>query len=140
MTDRIEAQPVLELAPEPPPQGPRVWLKENLFSTPASAVMSVLSILLVLFAYRGLLAFVFDPSRRWDAVTFNMRLLMVQAYPVEQFTRVWLSVAIVATLIVAALDGGRFGWSRVPVLCQNSAGCGSGGSSVGIVSYAVAAN
>ncbi|MEA2057366.1 MAG: amino acid ABC transporter permease [Actinomycetota bacterium] len=109
MTDRIEAQPVLELAPEPPPQGPRVWLKENLFSTPASAVMSVLSILLVLFAYRGLLAFVFDPSRRWDAVTFNMRLLMVQAYPVEQFTRVWLSVAIVVTLIVATLAFYRIG-------------------------------
>jgi general L-amino acid transport system permease protein len=117
MTDRIEAQPVLELAPEPPPQGPRVWLKENLFSTPASSVMSVLSILLVLFAYRGLLAFVFDPSRRWDAVTFNMRLLMVQAYPVEQFTRVWLSVSIVVMLIVATLAfygiGGRMSRRRL---------------------------
>jgi general L-amino acid transport system permease protein len=111
MTDRIEAQPVLELAPEPPPQGPRVWLRENLFSTPASAVMSVLAILLVLFAYRALLAFVFDSSRRWDAVTFNMRLLMVQAYPVEQFTRVWVSVAIVVTLIVSTLAFYRIGGS-----------------------------
>ena len=111
MTDRIEAQPVLEAAPEPPPQGPRVWLRENLFSTPASGVMSVLAILLMLFAYRGLLAFVFDSSRRWDAVTFNMRLLMVQAYPVEQFTRVWVSVAIVVALIVSTLAFYRIGGS-----------------------------
>lgn len=109
MTDRIEADPVLELAPEPPPQGPRVWLRENLFSTPASGVMSVLAILLVLFAYRGLLTFIFDSSRRWDAVTFNMRLLMVQAYPVEQFTRVWASVAIVVTIVMMTLAFYRIG-------------------------------
>ena len=84
--------PELELAPEPPPQGARIWLRENLFSTPASVVMTVISLAIVVVAYRALLTFVFNPGGRWDAVTFNMKLLMVQAYPSNDLWRVWFSV------------------------------------------------
>lgn len=110
----IEALDTPELAPEPPPHRARVWLRENLFSSPASAVMSILAILLVLASYRGLLSFVFGDDRRWDAVTYNMRLLMVQAYPEEQFTRVWVSVGIVALLLAASLAFYRIGGKTSP--------------------------
>ena len=103
-----------ELAPEPPPKGPRIWLRDNLFSTPASGVMTVISIVIVLFAYRGLLNFVFDPLRRWDAVTFNMKLLMVQAYPGDEMWRVWLSVGIVFGLLAASLAMWRLGGMAEP--------------------------
>jgi hypothetical protein len=110
----IELPDTLELAPEPPPHGPRVWLYENLFSSPASAVMSVLAILLALLVYRGLLGFIFDPSRRWDAVTYNMKLLMVQAYPDGQMARMWGSVGIVVVLLVASLAFYRIGGNTSP--------------------------
>jgi general L-amino acid transport system permease protein len=110
----IELPETVELAPEPPPRGPRVWLRENLFSSPASGVISVLAILFGLFAYRGILGFVFDPVRQWEAVTFNMKLLMVQAYPPEQMTRVWGSVGIVVVLLAASFAVYRVGGKTSP--------------------------
>ena len=107
----IEVLETPELAPEPPPSGPRVWAKNNLFSNPASIVLTVVATLLVLGVYSGLLGFVFAGDRRWDAVTFNMRLLMVQAYPTSQFARVWVSVGIVIVLLAATLAIYRVGGS-----------------------------
>ncbi|MCH7845745.1 MAG: amino acid ABC transporter permease [Acidobacteria bacterium] len=105
----IEVLETPELAPEPPPAGPRVWVRDNLFSSPASIVLTVVATLLVLGAYSGLLGFVFAGDRRWDAVTFNMRLLMVQAYPTAQFARVWASVGILIVLLAATLAIYRVG-------------------------------
>ncbi|MFV2000048.1 MAG: amino acid ABC transporter permease [Acidimicrobiia bacterium] len=104
----------LEIAPEPPPHGPRVWLTKNLFSTPASAVLSIVFIGIALLVYRGLLSFVFNEERRWEAVTFNVRLLMVQSYPDGQIARVWVSVAIVAVLLAVSFAVYRFGGHTTP--------------------------
>ncbi len=95
--------PDLELAPEPPPTGARVWLRDNMFSTVASGIMSVVAVTIVILAVRGLLSFAFDGSRRWDAVTYNMKLLMVQGYPAEDFWRVWTSVGSVVVLLALTL-------------------------------------
>lgn len=113
MADMTTA-PDLELAPEPPPKGPRIWLRENLFSTPASGLMSVVAITLVVFAFRGLLNFVLDPLRRWDAVTFNMKLLMVQAYPQGDMWRVWMAVGVVVFLLMASFAVWRLGGMAEP--------------------------
>lgn len=110
----IELPDTVELAPELPPHGPRVWLRENLFSSAASGVMSVLAILLALFVYRGLLGFIFAPERRWDAITYNMKLLMVQAYPDGQMFRIWASVGIVVVLLIASLAFYRIGGRTSP--------------------------
>ena len=101
MTHKIELPDIPEYAPEPPPHGPKVWLQKNLFSTPASSVLSVVFIIIAIGGLRGMLGFIFDAARRWEAVTFNVRLLMVRAYPEEQLTRVWLAVAVAAVLIAA---------------------------------------
>ena len=113
MADMTTA-PELEIAPEPPPKGARVWLRDNLFSTPASAVMTVISLIIVFLAYRGLLGFVFNPGGRWDAVTFNMKLLMVQAYPSDDLWRVWLSVGFIFALAAASFAIWRIGGKVEP--------------------------
>ena len=110
----IELPDTIELAPEPPPHGPRVWMRENLFSSPASGVMTVMAVLLALAVMRGVLGFVFSPERRWDAVTFNMKLLMVQAYPAGQMTRVWASVGIIAVLVAMTFALYRIGGKTSP--------------------------
>ena len=97
MTDTI-TQPAPEFAPEPPPHGPIVWARENLFSSVFNSILSIAFGLVGIFGIQALLAFVFREGRRWDAVTINLRLLMVQAYPQEQFHRVWISVGIVVVL------------------------------------------
>jgi His/Glu/Gln/Arg/opine family amino acid ABC transporter permease subunit len=114
MTHKIELPEIPDLAPEPPPRGPRVWLRENLFSTPVSGVLSIVTILVGLAVYRGVLAFIFAPDRRWEAVTYNARLLMIQAYPNEQMTRIWLSVAIVVVLLAASFAVYRIGGQTTP--------------------------
>ncbi len=110
----LTMSPDLELAPEPPPKGPAIWLRDNLFSTPASGVMSVASIALIVFAVSGLLNFLFAPNRRWDAVTFNLKLLMVQAYPADDLWRMWLAVGIVAGLLAATFAVWRIGGMAEP--------------------------
>jgi hypothetical protein len=85
-----------------------------MFSSPASSVFSVAFVLIGLAAIRGLISFVFDPLRRWEAVTFNVRLLMVQSYPSDQMSRVWLSVAIVAILAAATFAVHRIGGKTTP--------------------------
>ena len=105
----IELPDTTELAPEPPPHGPRVWLRENLFSSPASGFMSVMAILFTLIVIQGILGFIFNPERRWDAVTYNMKLLMVQAYPAGQMTRMWASVGIIVVLVAVSFAFYRIG-------------------------------
>jgi len=90
------------------------WLRQNLFSTPVSGVLSIVSILVAILAYRGLLSFVLDSSRRWDAVTFNMKLLMVQAYPGAEMWRVWLTVGAVVFLLAASFGVWRLGGMAEP--------------------------
>ena len=101
MTHKIELPDIPEYAPEPPPHGPKVWLQKNLFSTPASSVLSVVFIIIAIAGLRGMLGFIFAEARRWEAVTYNVRLLMVRAYPADQLNRVWLSIAVAAILIAA---------------------------------------
>ncbi len=114
MTHSIDLPEVLEYAPDPPPRGPKLWLRDHMFSSPASSVFSVIFVLIGLGAIRGLLGFVFDPERRWEAVTFNVRLLMVQAYPSDQMSRVWVSVATVAVLTAATFAVHRIGGKTAP--------------------------
>jgi general L-amino acid transport system permease protein len=113
MADMMVA-PELEIAPEPPPKGVGIWMKDNLFSTPASAVMTVIALILVVLAYRSLLAFVFNPGGRWDAVTFNMKLLMVQAYPADDLWRVWVSVGFIAVMAAASFAVWKIGGMAEP--------------------------
>lgn len=103
MTGRIELPevPELELAPEPPPHGPVIWAKNNLFSTWYSTLLTIGGLLIVWLFLKSILEFIFDfDTRRWDAVTFNARFLMVQFYPT--LDRVWISLGIV--LALAALS------------------------------------
>ena len=64
--------------------------------------------LIALYAYRGLLNFTFSEERSWIAVRTNLRLMFTQAYPEDQYVRVWVSVGIV--LALAGLSAGI--WAR----------------------------
>ncbi len=101
--------PGAEYAPEPPPQGPIVWMKENLFSTPFSVVLTIIGSIIAVGALRGVFGFVANPERIWQAVTTNLRLLMVQAYPDQHMWRVWVSIGVVVVLTALSLAVWRVG-------------------------------
>lgn len=126
--DFIITEDLEELAPEVPPHGPIVWARQNLFYNALSTVLTVVFGAIGIVAAKGLMAFLFDPTRRWDAVTKNMRLLMVQAYPagdnltlvddagipIDQFHRIWITVGVVGVLLALTFAIFRIGGKIAP--------------------------
>lgn len=97
-----------KLPPVEPAIPPGKWIKDNLFSSTGSGILTVVFGLISLVIYRGVLNFAFhNPSRNWAAVPTNIRLLMTQSYPVEQYVRVWVSVGIIAALTGLTVGIGR---------------------------------
>lgn len=95
-------------APEPPPSGPWVWMRENLFSTPFNSVLSIVTLVGILAVTHGIIGWALG-DRIWRAVAANARLLMVQAYPTEHFWRVWVSVGVIVVLAALSLAYWRVG-------------------------------
>ncbi len=90
---------VEELAPEPPPKGPWVWAKDNLFYSPASVVLTVIGAIVAIGFARGMFSFILSEERQWEAITTNMRLLMVQAYPQADTWRMWVAIGTIFVLL-----------------------------------------
>ena len=84
--------------PETPKLPPRLWIKENLFSSPFNIFLTIASTGILLILGRGLLSFIFSHERQWGSTATNLRLLMTQAYPEEQYMRVWVCVGVIFTL------------------------------------------
>ena len=87
------------LPPVEPSLPPREWMKENLFYSKGSSVLTVVFGLIALAAFRGLLNFAFhNPARNWRAVPTNIRLMMTQSYPESQYVRIWVSFGLIVVL------------------------------------------
>ncbi|MEM7095819.1 MAG: amino acid ABC transporter permease [Actinomycetota bacterium] len=84
--------------PEEPSLPVGEWLKKNLFSSIGSTILTIVFSLIAVFAYRGVLNFVFSEERTWDAVRVNMRALFTFAYPSSQYIRVWFVVGMACVL------------------------------------------
>ena len=79
-------------------------VQENLFSSVGSSVLTIATTYVVINFFRGMLGFALTSDKDWLAVLNNMQLYMVQAYPEEDFIRVWLSVGL--TFVLAGLSIG----------------------------------
>lgn len=90
-----EADAEVEARPDEPSLPPGEWMRKNLFSTPFNSVLTLVFLAFSVLIYRGFLNFVFSENTRWDAVRVNLRLLFTQAYPDENYTRIWVALGIV---------------------------------------------
>ena len=86
------------MPPVPPAISPTEWLKKNLFSNVFNSFLTILAAGGILLILRGLLSFIFNPLRQWAATATNMRLLMTQAYPENQYVRIWVSLGFLLLL------------------------------------------
>ena len=92
----------------PPPSdaiGPRVWLRQTLFSSPWSSVATI--VLGVAVAWLTLQLASWAATARWSVVTANLRLFLVGQFPADQAWRVWATLAILSVL--TGLSAGAFG-------------------------------
>ena len=81
----------------PSPPGPVRWLKKNLFSTWYNALLTVLAAVVVFFALRGVLSWIFFTAN-WAPVTNSLKLFAVGQYPPDQLWRVGTIVFMVSFL------------------------------------------
>ena len=108
----------------PPPQAPRSgpwrWMRENLFDgewwgpIAGNTALTLAVALIGLNLSRFITSYLFDPGRKWSALTYNMKLLMVQAFPQDDMIRIWLSIGILAVLAVWSLASWEVG-GRLPL-------------------------
>ena len=96
MSEDIDLQ---ESPPEIQFAGVNRWLRENLFSSTGSSILTFVSIAALVGLFRSIIGFFISPEREWTAITYNLRLYMVQAYPESDFGRVWITVGLVIGLL-----------------------------------------
>tara|TARA_Y100001970_G_scaffold164272_1_gene200735 strand:- start:43916 stop:45826 length:1911 start_codon:yes stop_codon:yes gene_type:complete len=101
-----------------PNEAPRLsvlqWLRSNLFSNWANAILTLLGALAAFLMLRGVLNFVFSENREWVAVRTNLRALMTLSYPESQYVRVWVALGFVVGL--AGLSAGIWSdWGGLPI-------------------------
>ena len=96
MADNVNIQ---ESPPEVQFAGVNRWLRENLFSSTGSAILTFVSTGALIGLFRSIIGFFISPEREWTAITYNLRLYMVQAYPESDFIRVWITIGLVMGLL-----------------------------------------
>jgi general L-amino acid transport system permease protein len=74
------------------------WVKRNLFSTWLNALLTVLTLGLIITLLRSLLVWLFTQAQ-WEVVAVNIRLLLVGQYTPELLWRVWLCLHLLSALI-----------------------------------------
>jgi len=74
------------------------WLRDNLFSSIGSAIITLITAYMLINMYRGTVGFILSPMRKWTAVTYNMQLYMIFNYAEDQSWRAWASVGVALLL------------------------------------------
>ena len=106
----------VEVAPVAAPATPREWLRQNLFSSWANGLLTVVTSAVLLYLVFRLLRFVFV-SADWSVLKANLRVYMTGRFPVEELWRVWAAVYLVTAL--AGISRGmlvRTRWTVAKVL------------------------
>ena len=114
----LEDAPAVTVGPRKEPKTPREWIKDNLFSTPFSSILTVVAgafAAFVLFRIVQLLFF----TGQWEVFKVNLRLYMVGRFPMDEMWRVWASVFFL--VVIAGLSYGMSPM-RGPRTPQRSAG------------------
>ncbi|MGI9607899.1 MAG: amino acid ABC transporter permease [Acidimicrobiales bacterium] len=111
------------LPPEEPSLPPGEWIRKNLFASVTDTVLTFVFGSLAFIAFRGLLGFTFHPERRWSATFTNVRLLMTQSYPIENYARIWASLGFIVVMTGLSLamyrSGGVVSMKRISMWLMN---------------------
>ena len=94
-TTTLEPLPLQEVRPPARRLPPRRWIKENLFGTWLSGVLTVLLAALLGWALYKIARFVFVDAR-WEIVEVNLRNFLVFRFPRDETWRLWAALYLVA--------------------------------------------
>jgi general L-amino acid transport system permease protein len=80
-------------------QNPNIlqWLRKNLFNTWYNSTLTVICLLVLAFAIKGILTWVFATAQ-WRVIQANLGLFLVGRYPQDLYWRLWLALFIILSL------------------------------------------
>lgn len=73
------------------------WLRKNLFSNWYNSLLTVISLVLLLWVAYGAIIWA-TTQAQWAVVQANLHLFLVGRYPQSQYLRIWFVLAIIAIL------------------------------------------
>ncbi|MBD2136253.1 amino acid ABC transporter permease [Anabaena sp. FACHB-1237] len=73
------------------------WLRTNLFNNWYNSLLSILSIILILWIFQGFANWLITLSK-WEVIQVNLHLFLVGRFPKSLYWRIWLILAITTTL------------------------------------------
>jgi general L-amino acid transport system permease protein len=83
------------------------WIRKNLFNSWGNSILTILASLLIFWAVRGLLVWIFTVAE-WRVIAANLRLILLGQYPIAEVWRIWIIV-----YLLAFLTGNSFSiWGR----------------------------
>ncbi len=82
------------------------WLKANLFNTWYNALLTLLAVVFLYIAFKGILSWAFTEAN-WNVIPANLQIFLVGAYPREEIWRVWIVIYTLALLL--GLSAGVWG-------------------------------
>lgn len=82
------------------------WLKVNLFNTWYNALLTLLAVVFLYTAFKGILSWAFTEAN-WNVIPANLQIFLVGAYPREEIWRVWIVIYTLALLL--GLSAGIWG-------------------------------
>ena len=89
--------------PEPPPEASQpgfiVWMKKNLFNSPASSLITITLGVVIFLVAEGTIDFLLAETRLWDVIPRNASNYSIQSYPRSDIARIWVSLGIVTTIV-----------------------------------------
>jgi general L-amino acid transport system permease protein len=94
------------------------WLRKNLFSTWYNSILTVICLVLLFWIIQAVVIWA-TTQAQWAVIQVNLRLFLVGRYPQNEYWRIWIVLAIAATLgaINAGvfLGGQRLTWRKIAI-------------------------
>lgn len=98
---RIVLPPHRQRARRPRSVRVREWVRKNLFPSTGGTLLTLIAAAIMGAILVGVIIFVFVGAN-WEVITHNRWLLFAGGFPHEEAWRLWVSIAVVFTLIGAA--------------------------------------
>jgi general L-amino acid transport system permease protein len=74
------------------------WIRRNLLSTWYNSLLSLVGLLISIWAIRGFLEWAFTQAQ-WEVIPTNLRLFLVGQYPADQLWRIWVGLFLLSALV-----------------------------------------
>ena len=128
-----ERTPDIVIKPPTESQGMLRWLKKNLFNTWYNALLTLLAVVFLYIAFKGILTWGFTEAN-WNVIPANLQIFLVGAYPREEIWRVWIVIYTLALLL--GLSAGL--WGGLALRLAIVIGCVGGGIGIILACFPIA--